>query len=708
MTPGPPLPEVPGAAEWRADDRRGAVAAIGRRMLADPARADLLEGLLALARHRWRAGRAGKAPGMAVLGRPARATLSRLTARAGAAGGTIRFPAGTGPAEVLSHPCDLLVICAPPGPETQQAALLWALFWGARIVREEAAAEDAAPSPLPAPARLWADPAQEAAFRAAGGWHRLAGAPVPAAPPLRAPPRAPRVLLWSVLSGDDPLPRLADPVAGGPACILFADRPVAAPAPWEVRVLPDPQAARAEPARFLPPHDLALFLPPGHRLPPGDPARLALLPPGSAPEFPPDPHPARPGPAVPLPPRRGFARQIADWRPTPVADVTVLTPTGDRLAAFARCAWLVQSQTLRPARWLIVDDGAVPVGDAIPLPDFARVIRRPRRPDDPPHTLSANLAAALPHVPPGKVVMMEDDDWYAPDYLATMVAALDGADLAGLNHIHYYHLRGHGWKTGTPPTHTALAQTAFRRETAGAALARLCADPPDEVRALGVVDRHWWQGFDGTKRLLRDHPLLHLGLKGGFGRAGLASGHDAAEPDYIADPGAAKLVEFLGPDLAFYDRLRRPPGGPDDLAVYAAVAEGGPPPPPPPAALAGCDPVLFSHDPDITAPGWRVLPLDERCAQPWRDADKPAVLPHLHFPDRDLSLWLGPAAAVAGVPAASPEEFRRDPGALLRVFAPGGGPVRGLLRRHNDPRVMRAMLDWWRAGGNAGPPGPLP
>ena len=394
---------------------------------------------------------------------------------------------------------------------------------------------------------------------------------------------------------------------------------------------------------------------------------------------------------------RGFARQIIRHQPRPMLeDVTILTPTGDRLAAFARCLHLVESQSHRPREWLIVDDGDTALADVLPLPDWARVIRRARRADDPPHTLSANLAAALPELTTERVVIFEDDDWYAPDYLAFMAAALGGADLVGLNRIDYYHLRLPSWKCSQPLQHTALAETAFRRSTAGPALAALCADPPEEVRAQGVVDRHWWHAFSGTKRLIADHPQLHLGLKGGFGRAGLALGHDAGEPDYLPDPDGKILHSLIREDRAQLSRLGLPDGGPQSLVVYACHLPGAAPPAPPPPDLMGwlqpADLVLFSADPDLVAPGWTVLPYDEGFEDPARMAKKPKILPHLYFPDREFSLWLDTGTNLTDWPGGWLAPLMSDP-----RFNAAAEP-RAILRRHNAPEGMRQGMHWWQGG----------
>ncbi|NOX54094.1 MAG: glycosyltransferase family 2 protein [Planctomycetes bacterium] len=51
-----------------------------------------------------------------------------------------------------------------------------------------------------------------------------------------------------------------------------------------------------------------------------------------------------------------------------------------------------------------------------------------------------NLLAALQRVRHDKVVFVEDDDWYAPEYLAQMVRWLDQTDLVGETGARYYHL----------------------------------------------------------------------------------------------------------------------------------------------------------------------------------------------------------------------------------------------------------------------------
>ncbi|MCA0942798.1 hypothetical protein LCM08_24170 [Salipiger pacificus] len=237
----------------------------------------------------------------------------------------------------------------------------------------------------------------------------------------------------------------------------------------------------------------------------------------------------------------------------PVGEYAILTPTGDRPEAFAQCLRMVATQSLQPREWIVVDDGARPLTEDIALPDWATYVRRAPGPQDPPHTLSCNVLAGLEQLTAERVLIFEDDDWYSPLYAEFLLPWLDSFDLVGLNLIRYYHLQGRAWKHGFQPAHTAFAQSGFRRGPASECLARVCRSENAEIRQQGLIDRHWWHGFEGPKYLIQDHPALHLGLKGGAGRPGLASGHDRAEVDYIPDPEGAYLARVLGPDRMYYE-----------------------------------------------------------------------------------------------------------------------------------------------------------
>ncbi|WP_372922715.1 glycosyltransferase domain-containing protein [Roseovarius sp.] len=413
-------------------------------------------------------------------------------------------------------------------------------------------------------------------------------------------------------------------------------------------------------------------------------------------------------------------------------DYSIITPTGDRTAAFNRCVQMVATQTVQPREWIIVDDGAVPLTDQMRLPDWVTYVRRERKPDDPPHTLSVNVLVALEHVTGDRVLIVEDDDWYSPLYAEYLLPHLEHYNLVGLNTIRYYHLTEATWKHGRPPKHTAFAQSAFNRGHAWEHLLAVCRLNNTEIREKGVVDRYWWQTFDGSKMLLQDHPCLHVGLKGGFGRPGLAEGHKRTDPDYRGDSERSYLPQKIGGDSAYYNRWQKRFRKP--YAIYTSVAGGYDNLKEPLAELGNFDFYAFSDTPLEPVTPWEQVPFDEAWDDPVRTAKKPKILPHLYFPDYEWSLWIDAnifmlADLSVFLTTAIEQEatvalfehperntlngevtqlckLRKDEPELIqaqyaRYLSEGWDnqlplyECNFIVRRHNDPDVMRAMTLWW-------------
>lgn len=415
----------------------------------------------------------------------------------------------------------------------------------------------------------------------------------------------------------------------------------------------------------------------------------------------------------------------------PTEDFAIITPTGDRISAFNRCVQMVCTQTVQPKEWIIVDDGMTPLTDLMRLPDWATYVRRERGSDDPPHTLSVNVLEALKHVTCDRVVIVEDDDWYSPVYIEYLLAHLDHHDMVGLNTIRYYHLLENYWKHGRPPKHTAFAQTAFK----GAArdhLEDVCKSNTSDIREKGIVDRYWWQTFEGNKKLLQDHPVLHVGLKGGFGRPGLAEGHKRTDPDYKGDGQQVYLKQNLGADSFYYNRWQKKFKKP--YAIYTSIAGDYDNLKEPIAEMGDFDFFAFS-DTAVEDPGpWENIPFDQHWDDPVRTAKKPKILPHLYFPDYEWSLWIDAnifilqdlnvfirTAIENNAPVALFEHPERntlrgevtqlcklkkdDPDLIQKQF--DGYVAEGwdnqlplfecnfIIRRHNDPAVSKAMTMWW-------------
>lgn len=236
-------------------------------------------------------------------------------------------------------------------------------------------------------------------------------------------------------------------------------------------------------------------------------------------------------------------------------DVTLITPTGDRLEAFDLCCKYVQCQDFNgKIQWIIVNDGNLRLFDE-GVERFglgmrsnnivqAHHVRRKPQPDDPEHTLCLNLLTALEHVESDIILFIEDDDWYAPDYVSQMVEALQYAPIAGEPDAIYYHVGARGWWANGNDRHASLCQTGIRREL----LPKLKKILESEEK---FIDIPLWaeSGYIPTGRIFLRRCI---GIKGMPGRQGIGAGHNVDMMNYDTDPDAVKLRELIGDDADNY------------------------------------------------------------------------------------------------------------------------------------------------------------
>lgn len=197
---------------------------------------------------------------------------------------------------------------------------------------------------------------------------------------------------------------------------------------------------------------------------------------------------------------------------------SVLTPTGDRSESLQRCIHWMRTQTVKPAQWVIVDDGDVPSQiDLVDIP--VTYLRRERQADDPVHTLGTNVRYAIPYLENDRVIIFEDDDFYSPEYLEKMDSFFEFGDLVGQIPAHYYHVGLRKYKVFNNLAHASFCQTGFILSQVLPILlqATRCENP----RTVHQLDIRLWRAFKGTKYLDRGKPLC-LGLKGLTGRLGLS------------------------------------------------------------------------------------------------------------------------------------------------------------------------------------------
>lgn len=224
--------------------------------------------------------------------------------------------------------------------------------------------------------------------------------------------------------------------------------------------------------------------------------------------------------------------------------LTLLTATGARPAAWALCErWMARQDYAEPVRWIIVDDGPDPQPVTFRRDGWQLVLVRPS-----PHwapgqnTQARNLLKGLAAVgPDDRLVIIEDDDWYAPDWLTTIAAELEHAELVGENRARYYNVEQRRGRQLANTGHASLCSTAMR----GSALrdfADACRSRPK------FIDLELWRR-PRARRLFGGHRVV--GIKGLPGRGGIGMGHD---PDFKgeADASGALLRQWVGEDAEVY------------------------------------------------------------------------------------------------------------------------------------------------------------
>jgi len=241
--------------------------------------------------------------------------------------------------------------------------------------------------------------------------------------------------------------------------------------------------------------------------------------------------------------------------------ITAITPTGDRPLAFALCKRWMETQTVRPDQWIVVDDGKVPMGPS-PMMEY---IRREPKPDDPPHTLNLNLKTALPYIKGEKILIIEDDEYYAPTYVETIAKKLDSYEVVGISRSKYYHLPTGGHARHGNTMHASLAQTSFRRSFLPV-LAHLTSH-----KIKNYIDICIWQKALAEQRgyLFVDEPVsLYAGIKGLPGRAGIGIGHDEAMYKGGGDAAWATLKRWVPLDWQVYVDIVNGVLTKDNIAAY--------------------------------------------------------------------------------------------------------------------------------------------
>ena len=239
--------------------------------------------------------------------------------------------------------------------------------------------------------------------------------------------------------------------------------------------------------------------------------------------------------------------------------VSLLTPTGGRLEAFKACEEWMKRQTIQPYEWIVVDDYIVPTQCTM----GQKVIRRQPFWEIGEMTLQLNLIEGLKAVTGDIVLIIEDDDWYSPTYIESMVNKFKKYHeqyecslqeftpssaprlLIGEALTRYYDIKRSRFQYHANMNHASLFQTGFTSNLI-----------PEILNLLDLYKRVRW--FDGCmwkelksceKIMFLTKKPLSIGIKGANGRYGVGIGHHENEKlNFLDEKPFASLKQWIGDD----------------------------------------------------------------------------------------------------------------------------------------------------------------
>lgn len=227
--------------------------------------------------------------------------------------------------------------------------------------------------------------------------------------------------------------------------------------------------------------------------------------------------------------------------------ITLITATGGRPEAFALCEKYIARQTYKgPTQWIVVDDCKPHTLTTLKQ----EYVRGPKdwKPDI--NTQRYNMDVAISRIKGDCIFIIEDDDYYAPNYIEAHLSLLQHVKVVGEAKSKYFNVAVPGWKIMPNLKHSSLAQTSFRKELL-----------PTFEKALHsgnlYFDVTFWEKVHEaqTPALLATNKNLCIGIKGLPGRAGITGSHRSK--DFMYDPEFKVLKEWIGNDANSYLKYKK-------------------------------------------------------------------------------------------------------------------------------------------------------
>lgn len=214
-------------------------------------------------------------------------------------------------------------------------------------------------------------------------------------------------------------------------------------------------------------------------------------------------------------------------------EIALLTATGDREIAFGLCVkWMLEQTYEGDIHWIIVDDGFTKATEKIlDKTQFdkrfrVQAIKRIQEKDEAgARSMAQNILIGSAMVKENLIIVIEDDDWYSPQYLKDMINRLQKYDAVGTIWQNYYFLPDKTYRT-YKNRGSALCSTGFQRVLLP--YLRESAHRSYKKNLKGL-DAYFWQEVEASKKykiqIFDNKKHLMIGMKGLPGREGIGIGH---------------------------------------------------------------------------------------------------------------------------------------------------------------------------------------
>lgn len=237
--------------------------------------------------------------------------------------------------------------------------------------------------------------------------------------------------------------------------------------------------------------------------------------------------------------------------------ISLITPTGNRHLCMERCKYYIERQSFQgQMEWIICDDGEQTRDITFSSSRENLVIKKFTRPSskNKAKSFTGNLLNCLKQCSGEIICIIEDDDWYSPDYVIKSIQRMGDYNLIiGEPKAIYYNVQQRCYRVNGNTNRASLCQTVLKSELK-CKLKKYC----ENHRGSAFVDGRLWTHVreNGIKYALYGDERLSIGIKGLPGRKGIGIGHRPGGT-YKRDANFKFLESLIGKkDAEFYKCLQ--------------------------------------------------------------------------------------------------------------------------------------------------------